>query len=279
MSNLSNEMLQVMQQRNFSKRTIKTYLCCLRGLAKHYKKSPDLLTVKEVNDYIHYCMTTKGLSNSLANQIIGAFRILTINVLKRDWIALDFPRPRREKHLPSVLSKEEIIRIINVTKNLKHQTIIMLGYSAGLRVGEVLSLKPADIDSQRMQINIRQAKGNKDRNVVLADLILVQLRKYWKTYKPQTYLFEGYYGGHQYSASSIQTLFKRSAKLAGINRPVSFHTLRHSYATHLLEDGVELIIIQRLLGHANLKTTSVYLHLQQYNINKVKSPLDTLNVK
>lgn len=277
MSTLRKEMLQVMQQRNYCKRTINSYIGTMVHLSQYYKKSPDLLTVKEVNDYIHYCITERGLSTSFTNQLIGAFKILTVNVLKREWVTLDYPRPRYEKRLPAVLSKEEISKIIEVTKNLKHKTIIMLAYSAGLRISEVINLKPADIDSQRMQILVHQGKGHKDRNVVLSEVILEQLRMYWKKYRPEVYLFEGYTDGLPYAARSIQCVFKKSLKLTGITKPASFHTLRHSYATHLVEDGVSVIIIQRLLGHKNLKSTSVYLHLQHYDISKIKSPLDTLN--
>jgi integrase/recombinase XerD len=279
MSTLRNEMLQVMQQRNFSPRTIRNYLSCLSSLAKHYHKSPDLLTVKQINDFLHYCITDKGLSNSLINQTIGALKVLFVNVLRRPWEALDFPRPRPEKRLPSVLSKDEVARIIKVTRNLKHRTIIMLAYSAGLRMGEILSLTPSDIDSQRMQILVRQAKGHKDRNVILSHQVLLQLRVYWKEFRPRVYLFEGYPGSKPYSARSVQNSFKRSVKLAGITRQVSFHTLRHSFATHLVEDGTDVVIIQRLLGHSCLRTTSVYLHLQNYDINKVKSPLENLNLQ
>lgn len=205
MSTLRNELLQVMQQKNYSERTIKSYISTLCRLSRHYNKSPDQLTVREVNDYIYSCITAKGLSNSLANQVIGAFRVLIVNVLKREWVSLGFP--------------------------------IMLAYSAGLRVSEVLSLTPSDIDSQRMQIIVRQAKGNKDRNVILSEQVLLQLRKYWKKYRPYEYLFEGQIRNQHYSQASAQLLVKKAAKLANITRQITFHTLRHSFATHLVEDG------------------------------------------
>lgn len=278
MSTLRNQMLQVMQQRNFSENTIRTYLGCLSSLAKHFNKSPDLLTVKQINEYLHYCITVKGLSNSMINQTIGSLRVLDIYVLKREWNPIDFPRPRSEKHLPSVLSKDEVERIIKVTKNLKHKAIIMLAYSAGLRLNEILRLRAEDFDSSRMQVLVKQSKGHKDRNVILSEKVLSVLRDYWKIYRPITYLFESYIPGRPYSERSVQNLFNRSVERAGITKPVSFHTLRHSFATHLVEDGVDVIIIQRLLGHSNLKTTSVYLHLQNYDINQVKSPLDNLHL-
>ena len=139
MSKLRDELLQVMQLKNYCKRTIKSYLSTLDHLSRYYNKSPDLLTVKEVNDYVHHCLVIKGMSPATAKQIIGSFKILTVNVLKRNWVAIDYPSPRYEKHLPAVLSKEEISRLIEVTKNIKHKTIIMLAYSAGLRISEVIN--------------------------------------------------------------------------------------------------------------------------------------------
>ncbi len=276
MKNLREKMLQVMQQKNFSPRTIATYLVCVSNLAKHYNQSPDLLTVKQVNDYLHHLIMHKHVSKSLVNQTISAYKLLKVNVLKKKWRSLDFPRPKREKYLPTVLSKEEVARIISATTNLKHKTLIILTYSAGLRISEVINLKLTDINSDRMQINIRQGKGHKDRNIMLSEAVLIQLRTYWKEYRPMVYLFEGYLNGTPYSERSAQGLFKKSVALAKIKRHVTFHTLRHSFATHLVENGVDDVVVQRLLGHNNLHTTSVYLHLQNYNINDIRSPFDNL---
>jgi site-specific recombinase XerD len=276
MKNLREKMVQVMQQRNFSERTIKTYLSCISQMSKHYKKSPDLLTVKQVNDYLLYLIKDMKRSKSLVNQVIGAYKLLTVYVLKRKWKEFDIPRPKRERRLPTVLSKEEVSRIIKVTTNLKHKTLIMLTYSAGLRVGEVLNLKLTDINSNRMQIMIRQAKGHKDRNVMLSELILKQLRIYWKEYRPAVYLFEGYKSHQPYSTRSSQELFKKSVRIAGIRRHVTMHTLRHSFATHMVEKGVDIHVVQRLLGHSYISTTSGYLHLQNNDINGTSSPIDDL---
>lgn len=276
MKNLREQMLQVMQQRNFSPKTIKTYLSCMRQLTKHYNTSPDLLTIKQVNDYLLYLVNDMKRSKSLVNQVIGAYKLLTVYVLKRKWKEFDIPRPKRELRLPTVLSKDEVCRIIKVTTNLKHKTLIMLTYSAGLRVGEVLNLKLTDINSDRMQIMIRQAKGHKDRNVMLSEQILNQLRIYWKEYRPAVYLFEGYKSHRPYSSRSAQELFKKSVKLAGIRRHVTMHTLRHSFATHLVEKGVDIHVVQRLLGHCHLKTTTGYLHLGNVDTNIISSPIDDL---
>lgn len=277
MSRLREQMLRVMQQKNFSQSTITNYLSRIHHLALYFHKSPDHLTRDQISDYIHYCITEKNCSMPLINQLISALKILYVYVLEREWHDIDFPRPRQEKRLPEVLSKEEMGRIIRFTRNLKHRTIIMLAYATGLRLSEIIHLKPSDIDSKRMQINVRQAKGHKDRNVMLSELLLEQLRVYWRAYKPCIYLFEGDREGLPISERTLGKFFKQTVKQAGINRHVTFHTLRHSFATHLVEDGVEIVVIQRLLGHSNLRTTSVYLHLQHYDINKVKSPLDTLN--
>ncbi len=267
-----------MQQRNYSPNTINTYLGCISSLSKHYNKSPDLLTTAQINHYLHYCITEKDMSHSMVNQTISAYKVLLENVLKRKWMPLEFPRPKKEKHLPEVLSKQEVALIFKRTANLKHRTLLMLAYSAGLRISEVLNLKPVDIDSSRMQIRIRQSKGHKDRTVILSEQILAQLRIYWKKYKPLHYLFEGQIPGQRYSQRSVQHILKKSVAMASIKRIVTFHTLRHSFATHMVEDGVDVIVIQRLLGHNSLKTTSVYLHLRTYDINKVKSPFDTLKL-
>jgi len=276
MKNLREQMLQVMQQRNFSPRTIKTYLSCMSQMTKHYNTSPDLLTVKQVNAYLLYLIKDLKRSKSLVNQVIGAYKLLTVYVLKRKWKEFDIPRPKRERRLPTVLSKEEVIRIIKATRNLKHKTFIMLTYSAGLRLNEVLNLKLSDINSDRMQIMIRQAKGHKDRNVMLSGPILEQLRVYWKEYRPAVYLFEGCKSHRPLSGRSAQELFQKSVKLAGIRRHVTLHTLRHSFATHLVENGVDIIVVQRLLGHSYLSTTSGYLHLQNYDVNGISSPIDDL---
>ena len=182
-------------------------------------------------------------------------------------------RPKREKVLPNVLSKEEVFKIIDLTKNLKHKTLLALIYSAGLRISEALAMKPNDIDSARMLIHIKNAKGKKDRYTLLSEKILLLLREYYTIYKPKEYLFEGQFGG-QYSSRSAQTILKEAVKRAGINKPVSLHTLRHSFATHLLESGTDLRYIQDLLGHSSPKTTMIYTHVSSTSLKKIKNPFD-----
>ena len=277
MSELRNKMIQQMQLKGYSKNTIATYIECLVSLSKHFKTSPDLLSVDQIREYIQYKLTEAKLSKSWMNQTISALKILFCEVLKRDWDGIDIPRPRREIKLPVVLSKEEVSRIINTPRNLKHKAFLMLTYSAGLRLQEACNLKIRHIDSQRMLIRVVQAKGAKDRYTILSPVALNLLREYWKIYKVKEWLFETKPNQH-ISSRMAQHIFKDALRKTGINKQVGIHSLRHSFATHLLEQGVSLPIIQQLLGHTSLKSTSIYLHVQQYSVFAVKSPLDTLSI-
>lgn len=266
-----------MQLKGYSQSTIHSYIVTLIQLSKYYNTSPDLLSVEQIRDFLQFKITEKKLSKSWLNQTVSALKILFCDVLNREWNPLDIPRARREKKLPIVLSREEVGQIIKVTKNLKHRALIMLIYSSGLRLGEARNLKPSDIDSQRMQVRVVQGKGFKDRYSILSPVALDLLRIYWTKYRPQTWLFETQ-PGKAICQRSVQQLFHKALKKAGIHKPASLHSLRHSFATHLMEQGVSLPIIQQLLGHKSLRTTSVYLHVQQYSILAVKSPLDTLTL-
>jgi site-specific recombinase XerD len=185
-------------------------------------------------------------------------------------------RPREEKTLPVVLSEQEIGDLLRITENIKHKTILMLCYSAGLRLSELIQVRISDIDSKRMQIRVEQGKGKKDRYTLLSSKLLELLRIYYKQYRPKTWLFEGAEGA-QYSTRSIQSIMRESCKKAGIKKKVSVHTLRHSFATHLLENGTDLRYIQALLGHASSKTTEIYTHITTKGFDQIKSPLDKLN--
>ncbi|TAL59516.1 MAG: hypothetical protein EPN85_09210 [Bacteroidetes bacterium] len=275
MSTLRNKMLQQLQLKGYSSNTIETYIGCIAALAKYYNTSPDLLTTEQIRTYIQYHLTGKNLSKSWLNQLISALKILFCDVLKKEWSGKDIPRPRREKKLPVVLAREEVKKLIDVTINLKHRAILTLVYSAGLRLSEVSNLKISDVDSKRMTLRIAQAKGFKDRYCVLSPIALNLLREYWERYRPSVWLFTTK-PGHAVSQRTVQQIFKHALRKAGIQKQVGIHSLRHSFATHLMEQGVSLPIIQQLLGHKSLKTTSVYLHVQQYSIEAIKSPLDTL---
>ncbi|MBU0488541.1 MAG: site-specific integrase [Bacteroidetes bacterium] len=267
-------MTQELQNRNYSERTIKTYTECLSLLARFYNKSPEFVSIDEFKHFLNEYIVKRGLSVSTVNQHIGSYRILQIDVLKRHWEPLAIKRPRREKQLPVILSKEEVFRLLESPTNIKHRAILATAYSSGLRLGEVLNLKPSDIDSTRMQIRVQSGKGKKDRYTVLSKDLLELLRRYFMLFRPKQWLFEGRQPGNKYSESSLRNVFNRAAKNSKIKKKVCFHTLRHCFATHLLEQGANLRIIQQLLGHNSLKTTSVYLHVSTIDILNVTSPFD-----
>ena len=206
---------------------------------------------------------------------MNALKFLYEQVLHREKYFFEIPRPQRPEKLPKVLNENEIKRLFKATTNSKHRMILMLTYGMGLRVSEVVHLKIRDIDSKRMQVLIEAAKGKKDRYVNLPQSILKELRAYYLAYKPVKYLFEGQYGG-QYTIRSVQAVFKTAMKHAKINKRVGVHGLRHSYATHLLEAGTDMVFIQNLLGHNSMKTTQIYAKVGRKEIQNVKSPLDKL---
>jgi len=208
---------------------------------------------------------------SILNSAINALKFYYGNVLKKKFI-YEVKRPRKDKKLPVILSKEEVAKILSSVDNIKHKTILMLVYSAGLRVGEVVRLKPEDIDSKRMLIHIKGAKGRKDRYTLLSEKALEILRQYWRKYKPEKWLFGGAKEGRYLSIRSVDKIFRNACEKAGIKKDVSMHTLRHSFATHLLEGGTDLRYIQELLGHAHSKTTEIYTHVSTKSLGKITSP-------
>lgn len=264
-----------MQTRNYSQRSIDTYLHMLCELEEYHKSSIDEISSDQVKDFLHYSISERDLSVSYMNQVISAVKILQRDVLGRSWESIRIMRPRGIKKLPVVLSKEEVKSIIETTRNLKHRAILAVIYSAGLRISEVINLRPSDIDSNRNQIRV-QGKGNKYRYTLLSVKTLDLLRIYWLAYRPQQYLFEGQRKGKPVSRGTIQKVFKESCKRAGIKKQATIHSLRHSFATHLLENGVNLKIIQSLLGHSSLRTTSIYLHVTRHDLAMVKSPFDEI---
>lgn len=263
---------------NYSEQTIKNYISAI-ALFLDYIASlkVDEVTDKIIEEYLYFCKTTRKYSFSSMKQVIASVRFLYQNVLEKpvpDALNIKMKKPQT---LPVVLSKEEINRLIKVTSNLKHKTILLLIYSAGLRLGELLNLKIEDIDSKRLNIHIKQAKGKKDRYVILSEKVLTLLRKYFKQYKPVEYLIEGAQGG-RYSDKSVQSIMKQSLKKAGIRKKATVHSLRHSFATHLLDEGTDIRFIQELLGHVRLETTQIYTHVSTRSINKIKSPADNLDI-
>jgi site-specific recombinase XerD len=221
---------------------------------------------------------TEGFAASSVNQVFNAIRFLYVELYKMPYAVGAIPRPKKEKKLPVVLSGEEVKRIMESTANLKHKALLMLIYSAGLRVGEATRLRPEDIDSDRNLIHIRGGKGKKDRYTILSTTVLSTLREYWKAHRPERYLFEGQETGKPYSIRSIEKVFSRAAQRAQIGKEVTVHTLRHSFATHLLEQGVDLRYIQELLGHGSSKTTEIYTHVSRRTLGQIQSPLDKIMI-
>jgi len=238
---------------------------------------PDQLSIPEIKGYLYHCKSKEGLSVSHINQTISALKLLHKDVCGLSW---DGPgkvkRPSREKRLPVILSQNEARRLVEALPNLKHQAILSLLYSSGLRREELLCLETRDIDTERMVIRVRKGKGNKGRDTLLSPKALGLLRQYWRYAhpKPSKYLFEGPKAGEPYSAASLAKIVKKAALVAGIKKPVSPHSLRHAFATHLLEQGVNLKVIQRLMGHSSLRSTMCYLHLASFEATSVTSPYD-----
>ena len=246
-------------------------------LSKHYKLSPEKITIEQVKKYLYYCKEKRGLSNAFINQTISALKILRQDVLGLSWDeGIKIKRPRRDHPLPDILSKQEVHAMIEVTSNPKHKAIIAVLYSTGIRRDELLNLRLCDIDSKRMVVRISSGKGNKARDTLLAVKALKLLRAYYLSAwpKPINYVFEG--GGKHgqpYSESSVHKVIKRAVAKAGIKKHISTHSLRHAFATHMLEQGCNLKLIQKLLGHSSLRSTMVYLHLAAIDPS-VKSPFD-----
>jgi site-specific recombinase XerD len=238
-------------------------------------QDPKELTEKEVMNYLRYLVEMRQVSHSYQNQVINAIKFYYEQVLggSRRFYFID--RPLKEKTLPVVLSGDEVKRLLAATENLKHKAMLMVAYSAGLRMSEVLNLQIKDIDSKRMQIFVKAGKGKKDRMSLLSAKTLLILREYYIMYTPKRYLFEGTDGG-RYGERSIQHVIKASVAKAGIRKRVTLHTLRHSFATHLLEKGTDLRYIQVLLGHDSSKTTEIYTHVSTKMIEAIQSPMDSL---
>ncbi len=240
-----------------------------------YPKRLFQVTKLDVLDYHRDLIRNRGVSASYQNQSINAIKFYLEQVLGHDRHHFDLERPKKRNKLPTVISEDEVIRIFKHTTNLKHQAMLMTIYSAGLRISELLNLRIADIDSDHMRIWVRDGKGQKDRITVLSQSLLKVLRRYFQKYQPKDYLFESYDGGI-YSASSVRKVLRRSVQRAGIRKHVKVHTLRHSFATHLLESGTNLRYIQTLLGHTSSRTTEIYTHVSSKKLEDVRSPLDKL---
>ncbi|MDT7831068.1 tyrosine-type recombinase/integrase [Flavobacteriaceae bacterium S356] len=273
--NIPEEFLLFLKRKRYSENTIKTYCSFLSEFIGFI--SPKLLDNVEFEDikrYINFLVNSKRVSSSTQNQAINALKCYYQNMLRWERFAISIERPRKEKKLPKVLSEQEVLKMIQVCDNLKHKLILSLLYSAGLRMSELLGLKKEDILYDKNLIFVRNGKGKKDRTMVLSDRIQQLLSIYLDTFKPKYFLFESL-KRTKYSSSSVNKIVKSMAKKAGIHKNVSAHMLRHSFATHLLEQGLDLRYIQQLLGHGSSKTTEIYTHVSSKALSKIKSPLDT----
>ena len=274
------QFIETLELKAYSPSTISTYRNEFAQLLYILKEKPvEELSPERLRSYFLYCTTILKLSENTLHSRMNAVKFYFEQVLKRERMFFEIPRPKKRLILPNVLAISQVEKLFTQLENLKHKTMIYLAYSAGLRVSEVVNLKIKDIHSERMVINIKGAKGKKDRMVALSQGILHLLRKYYVAYQPKDWLFEGQYAGEPYSTRSLQQIFHRAKNAAKILQDVTFHSLRHSYATHLHEAGTDIKLIQELLGHNDLKTTLRYTHVSKRTLENIKSPFDSLNLK
>lgn len=261
--------------KGYSPTTLKTYSNEFRQFLETIKGvTAKDFTPDRIKDYLYYCATTLKLTEATLHSKINALKFYYEKVLGRERFFWEVPRPKKQMQLPKVISEEKILMGIEKLENIKHRALIMLAYSAGLRVSEVVNLKITSIQSDRMQILIHQSKGKKDRMVPLSKVLLHTLREYYKLYKPKDWLFEGQYSKKPISTRTAQAVFNQVYKKLGLPKGISFHSLRHSYATHLVENGIDVTFVQKLLGHNDVRTTMRYTHVSQAKINQIESPLD-----
>jgi integrase/recombinase XerD len=275
MTPLRQRFTEDLQRRNYASRTISTYLAAVAAFAKHFGRSPEHLNAEHVRQYQMH-LIARGLSWSGFNQAVCALRLLYGFTLRRPGMIEMIPFARKPRTLPDVLSQAEVTRLIAAAADDRFSTLLQITYGCGLRVSEVVHLRIADIDAARRVLHIRLAKGGKDRLVPLSTVLLQRLRDYWRKHRPTDWLFPGVKPGWALSIGQVQRQFRQTVAAAGITKKASMHTLRHSYATHLLEAGVNLLTLQKLLGHNQLSTTALYTHLQQDHLLRTASPLDTL---
>jgi len=278
MTPLRQRMLEDLRVRNYSPKTQEAYVYQVAQFARYFNRSPEELGAEEVRAYQLQLIKGKRTSWSSFNQAVCALRFLYGTTLGQSWTVEQIPFPKQPRRLPSVLSPEEVERLLAAVTNRKHRLVLMVMYATGLRLSEATHLQVEDIDSARMVIRVRQGKGRKDRLVMLSAVLLEELRSYWRWCRPTRWLFPGSTPAKPLHITAIQKACSRARKAAGIQKPVSCHTLRHSFATHLLEDGTDLRLIQTLLGHQSVTTTQRYTHVATPHIVATTSPLDRLHL-
>lgn len=275
---LRSQFTKYLKLNRFSKCTQKNYILAIKGLAEFYNQSPDSLSEEQIQNYLFYLIEDKKLVWGSVNTILCGISCFYKNILKWNETQLKIPPRPQIKKLPVTLSEEEVKRLFDATTNLKHRVFLKTTYSAGLRISEVIKLRPEHIESDpsRMMIRVEQGKGKKDRYTVLSRTLLPELREYWRKYKPGQWLFRGRKSDHHITSSAANQIFQNAKKKAGINKGRGIHCLRHAFATHLLSHGTDLFTLKRLLGHTNIQTTLLYLHLVPERITKLQSPLDCI---
>ena len=269
-----------MEVRRYSDRTISTYLEAIRTFLGYYKeKTLDEITPEDVNDFNFRYILKNGFSVSYQNQIISSIKLFFRIILKKEVFTEKIERPFRKLNLPDIFSVQEVELLLQSARNIKHRAMLSLLYACGLRRSELINLRIHAIDSKRKLLCIKGGKGNKDRVVPIPESMIVLLREYYKVYRPVVWLFEGIESGKPYSEASLRQAFETAKAKAHITKRLTLHSLRHSYATHLLENGVDLRFIQELLGHKSSKTTEIYTHVTQKSIERIKSPFENLKLK
>jgi integrase/recombinase XerD len=272
-----NKLKQWMTYRRYGDSSIKSYREGMKAFLLYIHPKPlQEVTPDDMVDFVNNYIIKKNLSYSFQNQVINAAKIFFKEIVPCKFDVIKFERPRSEHKLPNVLSKDEIRALLDSYSNVKHKTMLSLIYACGLRRSELLNLKPIDVHSARHKLIIRNSKGKKDRLINISDKTINMLRDYFRAYRPKVWLFEGQFAGSQYHERSLQMALKGGLAKAKIKKPATLHWLRHSYATHLLEDGVSLRYIQELLGHKSSKTTEIYTHVSENGLDNIKSPFDTL---
>jgi integrase/recombinase XerD len=276
MSVIRQRMIEDMQLHGYAAKTQEAYVGAVRGLAKYYKRSPEEITQEEVRAYFLWLVKERGVARSTLTIHLSGIKFLFEKTLKREWIIFNLVRPQKRKKLPVVLSSEETKHLLSLVRMPKSRMALTIIYACGLRLNEGLHLRLQDIDSQRMLIWIRNGKGGKDRYVPLPERLLVMLRAYWTLHKPSSYFFFRKDKNTAISDTSLQHTFKAALSESGIRKAASIHTLRHSYATHLLERGIDLRVIQELLGHKSPQTTAIYTHLTDKSFRTLTETLNSL---
>jgi site-specific recombinase XerD len=271
-------MISEMTIRGFSVKTQEAYISAVAGLAGYYKQSPEKINKKMVKDYLVYLIKDRELAWNSCNIVVSGLKFFYTNTIGKKTISLSIPARKKVRRLPEILSKEELERLFGALSNQKHRALLMTTYSAGLRVSEVIELKVTDIDSKRMMIRVQQGKGRKDRYTILSERLLKELRIYWKMYCPTVWLFSGQDKRRPLTSRSALAIYNNAKKKAGITKGNGIHTLRHCFATHLMETGVNIRTIQTLMGHTSIQTTMIYLQVTRKQISATQSPLDKLEI-